>query len=177
LVGFDPDLGVVTPTVLAAFWNGHKKFKNNQNNSNPSRCVMLCELVSRNINKLGILQLFWKSVHKKELSRTKFHGFQAKWDSYGHNHSIVCSNDPILCTCVHLGMTNNVDLGSFNFCCTKNPFFILLAPKWVFFVKEVQKVHIKILPSQFYKISYLISCTKHQLFVCPNISIHLSQKR
>jgi hypothetical protein len=59
----------------------------------------------------------------------------------------------------------------------KMGFFILLAPKWVFCVKEVQKVHIKIVPSQFYKISYLISCTKHQLFVCPNISIHLSRER
>jgi hypothetical protein len=140
LAGFDPDLGAVTPTVLAAFWNGHKKFKNNQNNTNSSRCVMLCDLVSRKNNKLGILQLLWKSVHKKELSRTKFHGFQAKWDSYGHNYSIVCSNNPIMCTCVHLGMTNNVDLGSFNFRCTKNSFFIFLVQKMGFFVKRLPKI-------------------------------------
>jgi hypothetical protein len=138
---------------------------------------MLCDLVSRKNNKLWILQLFWKTIHKKELSRTKFYGFQAKLASYGHNHGIVCSNDPILCTCVHLWMENNVDLGCSPFLGKKSPFFILLAPKWVFFVKEVQKVHIKIVPSQFYKISYLISCTKDQLFVCPNISIHLSQRR
>jgi hypothetical protein len=144
LAGFDPDLGAVTPTVLAAFWNGHKKFKNNQNNTNPSRCVMLCDLVSRKNNKLGILQLLWKSVHKKELSHTKFHGFQAKWDSYGHNQGIVCSNNPIMCTCVHIGMTNNVDSGSFNFRCTKNSFFIFLMQKWVFLWSVYQKYVAKI---------------------------------
>jgi hypothetical protein len=138
--GFDPDLGVVTPTVLAAFWNWNKKFKNNQNNTNPSCCVILCGLFSRKNNKLRILQLLWKSVHKKELSCTKFYGFQAKWDSNDQNHGIVCSNDPILCTCVHLGMTNNVDLGSFNFRCTKNSFFIFLAQKMDFFVKRLPRI-------------------------------------
>jgi hypothetical protein len=47
LAGFDPDLGAVMPTVLVIFWNLHKKFKNNQNNTNPSRFVMFCDLVSR----------------------------------------------------------------------------------------------------------------------------------
>jgi hypothetical protein len=143
LAGFDPDLGAVTLTVLAAFWNRHKKFKNNQNNTNPSRCVMLCDLVSRKNNTLRILQILWKSVHKTELSRTKFHGFQAKWDSYGRNHGIVCSNDPILCTCVHLGMTNNIDLGSFNFLCIKSSFFIFLVQKMGFFVKRLPKKYCK----------------------------------
>jgi hypothetical protein len=91
-----------------------------------------------------MLQLFWKSVHKKELSRTKFYGFQAKWASYGHNHGIVYSNDPILCTYVYLGMTTNVDLGSFNFCCTKNSFFIFLVQKmgflWSIYQKYVAKI-------------------------------------
>jgi hypothetical protein len=146
---FDPDLWAVTPTVLAAFWNGHKKFKNNQNNTNPSRCVMLCDLVSRKNNKLGILQLLWKNVHKKKLSHTKFHGFQAKWDSYGHNHGIVCSNNPIMCTCVHLRMANKVALVSFNFFCTKISFFIFLMPKMGFFVKRLPKICSKNGPTQF----------------------------
>jgi hypothetical protein len=144
LAGFNPDLGAVTLAVLAAFWNRHKKFKNNQNNTNPSCCVMLCDLVCRKNNTLGILQILWKSVHKTELSRTKFYGFQAKWDSYGRNHSIVCSNDPILCTCVHLGMTNNIDLWSFNFLCTKSSFFIFLVQKmgflWSVYQKNVAKI-------------------------------------
>jgi hypothetical protein len=135
-----PYLGAVTPTVLAAFWIGHKKFKKNQKNTNPSRCVILCDLVASKNNKLEILQTFWKSVHKKELSCIKFHGFQARWASYGHNHGIVCSNDPILCTCVHLGMANKVALGSINFRCTKKPFFIFLVQKMGFFVKHLPKI-------------------------------------
>jgi hypothetical protein len=90
------------------------------------------------------LQLYWKRVRKKELSRTKFHGFQAKWDSYGHNHNIVCSNEPILCICVHLGMKNNVDLGSFNFRCTKKSFFIFLMQKMFFLWSVYQKYIAKI---------------------------------
>jgi hypothetical protein len=144
LAGFNPDLGAVTPTVLATFWNWHKKFRNNQKNINPSRCVMLYDLVSRKNNKLGILQLLWKSVQKKELSRTKFHAFQAKRGSYGYNHGIVCSNDHILCTCVHLGMTNNIDLGSFNFLCTKNSFFNFLVQKMGFLWSVYQKYVAKI---------------------------------
>jgi hypothetical protein len=140
LADFDPDLWAVTPTVLVAFWNWHKKFKINQNNTNPSHCVMLCDLVYRKNNKHGILQLLWRSVHKKELSHTKFYGFQAKWDSYGHNQGIVCSNDPILCIYVYLGMTNNISLGSFNFRCTKNSFFIFLVQKMGFSVKRLPKI-------------------------------------
>jgi hypothetical protein len=137
---FYPDLGAVTPADLAAFWNRHKKFKKNQKNIKPLLSFMLCDLVARKNNKLGILQTFWKSVHTKELSCMKFHGFQARWASCGHNHSIVCSNDPILCTCVHIEMVNNVDLGSFNFLCTKNSFFIFLMLKKGYFVKHLPKI-------------------------------------
>jgi hypothetical protein len=105
---------------------------------------MLCDLVAMKSNKLWILQLFWKSVHKNELSRTKFYGFQAKWASYGHSYGIVCSTDPILCICVYLGMTNNVDLGSFNFRCTKNSFFIFLVQKLSFLWSVYQKFATKI---------------------------------
>jgi hypothetical protein len=84
--------------------------------------------------------LHGKSVHKKELSRTKFYGFQAKWASYSHNHDIVCSNNPILCICVHLGMTNNVDLGSFNFRYKKIIFHFLSIKNGFFFVKRLPKL-------------------------------------
>jgi hypothetical protein len=50
--------------------------------------------------------------------------FLPNYQCYGHNHGIVCSNDPILCKSVRLGMTNNVAEGSFHFFCTKNSFFI-----------------------------------------------------
>jgi hypothetical protein len=145
---FYPVIGAVTLTDLAAFWNRHNKFKNNQNNTNPSRCVILCDLVARKNNKLWILPTFRKSVHKKELSRMKFHGFQARWASYGHNHGIVCSNYPILCICVHLGMANKVALGSINFLCIKNSFFIFLMLKMGFFVKHLPKISFKNGPPQ-----------------------------
>jgi hypothetical protein len=72
---FYPDLGVVTPTVLAIIWNQHKKFKKNQKNTNPLRCVILCDLYDMKNNRLGILQTFWKKCSQKELPCTMFHGF------------------------------------------------------------------------------------------------------
>jgi hypothetical protein len=56
---------------------------------------------------------------------------------------IVCSNDLILCTCVHLGMANKVALGSINFLCTKNSFFIFLMLKMCYFVKRLPKISFK----------------------------------
>jgi hypothetical protein len=138
---------------------------------------MLCDLITRKNIKLVILQIFWKSVHTKELSYTKFHGFQARWASSGHNYGIVCRNDPILCTCVYLGMTNNVSLGSFNFRCTKNSFFIFLAPKMVYFVKHLPKICFKNGPTQFYKKLYHILCTIHQLFASKKFSRLPSRNR
>jgi hypothetical protein len=47
-----------------------------------------------------------------------------KPDELGHdpNHGIVCSNDPILSTCDHIGMENKVHIDSFHFLCIKNQF-------------------------------------------------------
>jgi hypothetical protein len=136
------------PAVLAAFWNRHKKIKVKK--IKPSRCVILYDLVARKNNKLGILQPFWKCVHKKELSRIKFHGFQAKWASYGQDNGIVCLDDPILFTCVHLRMANNIYLGSFNFLCTKNSISILLMLKMGFkFVKHLPTLCFRNTPPQF----------------------------
>jgi hypothetical protein len=40
-----------------------------------------------------------------------------KPDELGHdpNHGIVCSNDPTLCTRVHIRMANKVHIGKFSF--------------------------------------------------------------
>jgi hypothetical protein len=73
----------------------------------------------------------------------EFYGFQAKWASYGHNQGIIYLTDPILCTYVYLGMTNNVDLESFNFYCIKNSFFIFLVQKMGFFMKRLPKIYCK----------------------------------
>jgi hypothetical protein len=143
LARFYPNLGAVKPAVLVAFWNRHNKFKKNQKNTNPSRCVMLCDLVVMKNNKLWILQLFWKRIQKIELSRTKFYDFKAKWASYSHNHGMVCSTDPILCICVYLGMKNNVDFGCFLFLGIKKFTFYFSSAKIGFFVKHLAKICLK----------------------------------
>ena len=76
---FDLYLRSVVWSILTAFWNRHKELKKNQNKGNPSQCFIICDLVSRENNKLGIGQISWKSVLINELSWTKIHDFQAKW--------------------------------------------------------------------------------------------------
>ena len=83
---------------------------------------MLCDLVSRIINKLAILQIFLKSVLTNDLSCAKFHELQGKYLCYGHIHGIVCDNVPILCTHIRLGMGNNVVEEIFELYCKKNHF-------------------------------------------------------
>jgi hypothetical protein len=71
-----------------------------------------------------------------------------KPNELGHdlNHGIVCSNDSILCTCVHIGMENKVHIGSFHFLCIKKINFHFLSVKIGFFVKEVLKIYYKTRP-------------------------------
>ena len=63
----------------------------------------------------------------------RFMDFNPNAQSHGHIHGIVCSNDLILCTMVHLGIPNNVAKGSFNFLCTENLFSIFRVPEMRFF--------------------------------------------
>ena len=49
--------------------------------------------------------------------------FKPNDQPYGHIHGIVCSNDLILCTRVHLGIPNNVDKGSFHCLCMEDFIF------------------------------------------------------
>jgi hypothetical protein len=69
-----------------------------------------------------------------------------------------------------LNVHNNVALGSINFLCTQNTFFIFLAPNMVYFVKQLPKICFKNGPTQFYKILYHILCTIHQLFASKKFS-------
>jgi hypothetical protein len=57
-----------------------------------------------------------------------------KPDELGHdpNYEIVCSNDPILFTCVHIGTANKVHIGSFHFLYIKNQFLFSKCQDWVF---------------------------------------------
>jgi hypothetical protein len=92
------------------------------------------------------------------------HGFQVRWASYIYNHGIVCSNDPILYTCVHLRKANNIDLEICNFCCIKHSIFIFLVQKMDFFVKRIPKMCYKNGPTKFKMILYHTVCTIHHLF-------------
>ena len=78
--------------------------------------------------------------------------FKPNDQTYGHIHGIVCSNDLILCTRVHIGMANNVAQGSFHFRWTKNPFSIFQVSEISFFVKDLPNICCKIVPNQFSKI-------------------------
>jgi hypothetical protein len=48
------------------------------------------------------------------------------------NHGIVSSNNPILCTCMRLGMLNKVHFGCIPFLCIKSSFSIFWVSKRVF---------------------------------------------
>jgi hypothetical protein len=65
-----------------------------------------------------------------------------KPDELGHdpNHRIVCSNDPILCTYVHIGMANKVYIGSFHFLCIKNQFPFSKCQNWVFCEESTENI-------------------------------------
>jgi hypothetical protein len=82
----------------------------------------------------------------------RFLTFKSNYQCYSHNHDIVCSNDPILCKSVRLGMTNNVAEGSFHFFCTKNSIFIFWVTQIDVLVKELPKFNLKIGPKQSQKI-------------------------
>jgi hypothetical protein len=116
-----------------------------------------------------------KKCSQKELSCTKFHGFQARWANYGFNHDIVFSNNLRLYTYVPLGMTNNVHFGCFPFLDIKSSFFIFLAPKIDSFVKHLPKIRFKNRITPFYKILYYIICTINQLFAWKKFYSHRSR--
>ena len=95
--------------------------------------------------------------------------FKPNDKSYGHIHGIVCSNDLILCTRVHIGMGNNVAPGSFHFRWMKKPFSIFRVPQRRFFVKDLPNNCCKIGPNHFSKILAHIYCTIDQMVGCKKI--------
>ena len=80
----------------------------------------------------------------------RFMAFKPNDQSYGHIHGIVCSNDLILCTRVHLGIPNNV--GVLIFFARKIHFLFFECLKWGFFLKDLPYICCKIVPNQFSKI-------------------------
>jgi hypothetical protein len=69
---------MVTPTVLTAFWNRHKKFKKKKY-IKPSHCVICVTCFQRKIININYCNYFEKSLFTNELSCIKILIFQAKW--------------------------------------------------------------------------------------------------
>ena len=124
---------------------------------------MLCDLVSRIIKKLAILQIFFKSVLTNDLSCAKFHELQGKCLCYGHIHGIVCDNVPIFYKHIRLGMGNNVVEEIFELYGIKKSFSIFRVSKRGIFMKHLPRVCFKMVPHHFCKILDHILSIIHQL--------------
>ena len=96
---------------------------------------------------------------------------------YGDIHVIVCSNDLIFCTSVHLGMANNVAEGSFHFLCTKKSFSIFGVPKIVFFCEERTKYLLQNGTTPFFKNIRPYFMSNYQMVACQQLSINLLSNR
>ena len=70
---------------------------------------------------------------------------------------------------VHVGMTNNVDEGSFHLPCMKNSLFIFQVPEMSFFVKDLPYICFKIGPNHFSNILGHISCTIDKMVGCQKL--------
>ena len=96
----------------------------------------------------------------------RFMAFKPNDQSDGHIHGIVCWNDLIFCTRVHLGIPNKLPKGVFIFLARKIHFPFFECPKWGFFVKDLPYICCKIGPYQFSKILGHISCIIDQMVGC-----------
>jgi len=123
---------------------------------------MLCDLVSRKINKLAILQIFLKSVLKRSYHIQGFMAIKPNDQCYGNIHGIVCLNEPILCIHIRIYMANNVAEESFQLYRTKKSFSIFSVSKRQIFVKHVPRIRLKMVPHHFCKILDHILSTIHQ---------------
>jgi hypothetical protein len=75
--------------VIAKF--GHK-IKKKLKNSKHKHNIILCDLVSRNVDRIEVRHFFRKTLHKTELPWTKFYDFQAKWARSGPESCNSLSN-------------------------------------------------------------------------------------
>ena len=152
LVRLGPKLRIFMPAVLTIIETGIRNSKNGRNNVKPSRDVILCDIFAIKNIKLGIFQISPKDLLKMGYHVRCFMAFSPNDQCYGSNDDMVCDNVPILCTHVHLGMMNNVAIGSFPFRRTEKPFSIFLVPKTRCFVKQPPNKSFKMVPPHFSKI-------------------------
>ena len=103
------------------------------------------------ITNLEYLKYIRKVFSEMTYLVRSFMAFKPNEVGYDRNHGIVCSNDPILCTCVHLGMQNNVDVGGLFFLCTKKSIFHFLTSTNVFFCEAPTKKPLQIWANKNFK--------------------------
>ena len=137
------------------------------------QCVLLCDLVTMNNNKLKVLQIFIKSVLNKSYYIRGFMAFKPNDQCYSHVHGSVCLNESILCKNVRFSMVHNAAQGSFQLYFTKNTFFNFRVLKRGLFVKHLPKMCNKMVRSHFCKIVDHMFSENHQLVASQNLSIHL----
>ena len=82
-------------------------------NPTEPRGVILCDLVARPICKIGIRQLFWKTLHQKGYHVQSSMAFRGNDVGNGPWHCIVCRNEAILGTCVGPGMGSKAPVADF----------------------------------------------------------------
>ena len=100
----------------------------------------------------------------------RFMAFKPNDQSYGHIHGIVCSNDLILCTRVHLGIPKMLPKGVFIFFGRKTNFSFSKCPAWVFSVKDLPYICCKMGPDHFYNILGHIYCSIDKMIGCQKFS-------
>jgi hypothetical protein len=140
-----------------------------------SHCVMLCELVSRKITNLDYCRYYRNPFSEMSYHVQSSMAFKPNELGHDQNHGIICSNDPMLCTCMPLGMENNVYFVRFPFPRIKSSFSISWVSKRGFLWRKYKEY--KLHQPNLKKILDLILCTNHQLVMWPKVSIHLSRKR
>ena len=96
----------------------------------------------------------------------KIMAFKPNDQSRGHIHGIVCSNDLILCTRLHLGIPNNVPKEVFIFFARKIHFPFFRVPEMSFYLKDLPYICCKFGPNQFSKILGHIECTIDKMVGC-----------
>ena len=134
LARLGPELRIFMPAVLRTGQKRlkrHKKFKNDPNDVNPSRGVILCDIFARKIPNLEYYQYIKKPFTKMTFHFRGFMAFRSNDKCYGYNRRIVCDNVPILCTHVHPGMTINVEVEVLLFVAPKMYFLFSECQKWV----------------------------------------------
>jgi hypothetical protein len=92
---------------------------------------MLCDLVMRKKLNLDYCKYCRNPFSDMTYHVRSFIAFKTNELGHDPNNGIVCSNDPILYTCVHIGMANKVHIGSFHFLYIKNQFPFSKCQDWV----------------------------------------------